>query len=57
MTSPCSAVGCWVTPALPAQTMPVEPIRRVAFALPPDAVVTGIATAPDPYPPRFTFHA
>ena len=52
MTAGCSAVGCWAAPVLPAQSTTPEPLAQVAFAVPPDVVIAGIATAPDPHPPR-----
>jgi hypothetical protein len=57
ITPMCSAVGCWLAPALPAHNAPAEPMQRTAFAIPPDVLITGIATAPDPYPPRLPSHA
>lgn len=52
MTAGCSAVGCWAAPVLPAQSTTPEPLSQVAFAASADVVIAGIATAPDPHPPR-----
>jgi hypothetical protein len=52
MASACCILGCWTAAALPAHSTPPEPMPRVAFAIRPDVVIAGIATAPDPYPPR-----
>ena len=52
MTTPCGAFGCWTVPALLPQTTRSEPVFHVTFAFPPDVVVTSMATAPDPHPPR-----
>ena len=57
MAAGCSVVGCWTAPALPAHGTPTEPMPQVAFAIPPDVVIVGIATAPDPHPPRSSLHA
>ena len=57
ITPMCSAVGCWVAPALLGYNARVEPVQRMAFVTPPDTMIMGIPTAPDPYPPRISFHA
>ena len=52
MMTSCSVVGCWTTPALTAQSATFGPSPQVAFVVPSDIVIAGIATAPDPHPPR-----
>lgn len=52
----CGAIGCWTAPALPAQTATLQPSQQVAFGLVPDVVIAGLATTPDPHPPRSILH-
>ncbi|MGE5268922.1 MAG: hypothetical protein ACM3JG_04530 [Thiohalocapsa sp.] len=54
--APCSAVGCWTVPALPAQNLIPEPLEQVVFAPLPELVIAGITSAPDPHPPRSSPH-
>ena len=56
MMPTCAAIGCWTVPALPAQSAAPQPSREVAFGVLPDVVMAGIATAPDPHPPRSVLH-
>jgi len=56
MMTSCSIVGCWTAPALPAQSATLGPSPQVAFLVPSDVVIAGIATAPDPHPPRPILH-
>ena len=56
ITPMCSAVGCWVAPALLGYNVPVEPMQRMAFVTPPDMMIMGISTPPDPHPPRIPSH-
>jgi len=53
MAAGCVAAPCWPVPALPAHSTIPEPLPRVAFAASPDVIAAGIASAPDPHPPRF----
>jgi|SRR5579859_6363029 len=55
ITPMCGSIGCWVNAALPAYGAPVDLAHRVVFAASRDAVAAGIATPPDPHPPRL-FH-
>lgn len=52
----CSAVACWTAPALAAQSTITESVPPVAFTASPDVMIVGIATAPDPHPPRLLLH-
>lgn len=52
----CSAVSCWTIPALPAQSALADCSQPAAFDLLPDLTIAGIATRPEPHPPRFLFH-
>ena len=56
MMASCRVVGCLSAPALPAQSATLDPVPLVAFAVPSDIVIAGIATAPDPHPPRPILH-
>jgi hypothetical protein len=48
----CTVVACWTVAVLPAQGEFTEPRPPVVFR-PSDAVIlAGIATAPEPHPPR-----
>jgi len=48
----CMASCCWTIPALPAQSTSLEPGPAAAFPASAGAIITGITSAPDPYPPR-----
>ena len=48
----CTATSCWTIPALPPQSTTLEPRPAAAFPASADAIITGITSAPDPYPPR-----
>jgi hypothetical protein len=50
MAPSCMVTSCWTIPALPPQSTALEP-------RPADAIVTGIASAPDPHPPRTFLHS
>lgn len=53
----CMATSCWTIPALPAQSTALEPHAAAVFPVSADAIVTGIASAPDPHPPRALLHS
>jgi hypothetical protein len=53
----CMATSCWTVPALPAQSASLEPQPPAVFPASADAIVTGIASAPDPHPPRAFLHS
>ena len=52
MTDSCSVAACWSIPALPAQSATARSRSQTVFIRSGEPIITGIATAPDPYPPR-----
>jgi hypothetical protein len=52
MTASCSVTACWTIPALPAQSATVDRQLQAVFTRSGAPIITGIATAPDPHPPR-----
>ncbi len=52
MAPSCMATSCWTIPALPPQSMTLEPRPAAVYPISADAIVTGITSAPDPHPPR-----
>jgi len=49
----CTAMAaCWTTPALPAQGAALQRRPAAGFPDPADASIAGIASSPDPHPPR-----
>ena len=57
MAGSCSVTSCWTAPALPAQGATPQPHSRVAFTPSAEVILTGIATGPEPHPPRSFLHA
>ena len=53
----CMTMSCWTIPALPPQSTTFEPRPAAVFPTSADAIVTGIASAPDPRPPRAFLHS
>jgi len=53
----CMSSSCWNIPALPAQGTALEPHVAAVFPVSADAIVAGIASAPDPHPPRTFLHS
>ena len=53
----CTIAVCWTIPALPAQGGAAERPPQAVFVRSVELTVAGIATAPDPYPPRSFPHA
>ena len=52
----CMATSCCTIPALPTQSMALEPHAEAAFPISADVSAAGIASAPDPHPPRAFLH-
>lgn len=57
MSAGCTVAACWMVPGLPAQSTIPAPPPRMTFITGADITVAGIASAPDPYPPRFSLHS
>jgi hypothetical protein len=53
----CMLGSCSNSPALPTQSTGLEPLPAAVFPVSVDAIVTGIASAPDPHPPRVSLHS
>ena len=53
----CMTASCWTIPALPPQSTALEPRPAAVFPTSADAIVAGIASAPDPRPPRAFLHS
>src|SRR6516165_3733316 len=53
----CMTASCWTIPALPPQSTALEPRPAAVFPTSADAIVTSIASAPDPHPPRAFLHS
>jgi hypothetical protein len=53
----CMSSSCWNIPGLPAQGTALEPHVAAVFPVSADAIVAGIASAPDPHPPRTFLHS
>jgi hypothetical protein len=53
----CMSVFCSTIPALPAQSTGLERLPAAVFPASADVVVAGIASAPDPRPPRIFLHS
>jgi len=53
----CTVAACWTIPALPAQGGAAERLPQTVFIPTADVVFAGIATAPEPPPPRPILHA
>lgn len=52
MTDACSVIACWSIPGLPVQIATVARRLQTVFTRSGEPIITGIATAPDPHPPR-----
>ena len=57
MAGTCAISSCWTAPALPAQGPTPQSQSDVAFGTSSEAILAGIATSPDPHPPRSLLHA
>jgi hypothetical protein len=57
LAADCTAASCCTIPALPAQSTALEPHAPAVFPAWADANVAGIASAPDPHPPRAFLHS
>ena len=57
MMGSCSIAACWTIPALPTQERIPEQPAPLAFVPSAGSVIAGIATAPEPHPPRLILHA
>ena|SRR6516225_10752080 len=57
LASTCMVSSCWTIPALPPQSTTLEPQPAAVFPTSADAIVTGVASAPDPRPPRAFLHS
>jgi hypothetical protein len=53
----CMSVFCSTIPALPAQSTGLERLPAAVFPASTDVVIAGIASAPDPRPPRIFLHS
>ena len=53
----CTVAACWIIPALPAHSGTAEPPPQTVFMPSVELIVAGIATAPEPHPPRPFLHA
>jgi hypothetical protein len=53
----CLLGSCSTTPALPAQMTGLERLPAAVFPASADVIVGGIASAPDPRPPRIFLHS
>ena len=53
----CSVTSCWTAPALPAQGMAPHSHPGIVFTPSAEVILTGIATGPEPHPPRSFLHA
>lgn len=54
----CMIAFCASMPAIPAQTNSFDaPLARPHFVAARYEIPPGVVSAPDPYPPRFPFHA
>jgi hypothetical protein len=56
MAGGCTVTSCWTAPALPAQGTAPQPRLPIVVTPSPEAILTGIATGPEPHPPRFFLH-
>ena len=57
MMGSCSVAACWTIPALPTYERIPERPGSQAFVPSVALVIAGIATAPEPHPPRLLLHA
>ncbi len=57
MNAGCTSAACRTVPALPVQSKIPELQPRVLFTPSAEAIIAGIAIAPDPHPPRPFLHA
>ena len=53
----CMTMSCWTIPALPPQSTTLGPRLAAVFPTSADVIVTGMASAPDPHPPRALLHS
>lgn len=56
MMGSCGVAACWTIPALPAQGGTPEQPPAIVFLPSVELIMAGIATAPEPHPPRSFLH-
>lgn len=56
MAAGCTVAACWTIPALPAQGGAAERPAQAVFMASAELIIAGIATAPEPHPPRSFLH-
>lgn len=56
MPASCTVAACWTIPALPAQVGAAERLHQAVFMPSAGLIIAGIATAPEPHPPRPFLH-